>query len=185
MKMKFYYNFTCPHCFIAYKNLVQAIHNCGMQNKVTVDFIPTNHRSDDEEIIQQYLKDFNIAKEFIYQRGHDLDIPNKVMQQIDDQHAWYIKVCEAYFYEKKDITNKELIVSLLNDIQKKELEKIFSTEVEYEKEYEPTTMQIGDIVINGIKNVSYYEFALSCFPNEERKTPLKDIQEDCDGCCCG
>lgn len=184
MKIKFYYNLTCPHCFVVLKNLIQASENC--QIDLDIEFVPTDLRSDDEEEIKKFLPKYQIEEKFIFERGHDLSLVNRVLLYANHKVDIYKTLADAYFYDGKDITNEEVLRSLLQCYSNEDFEEIKKINLsEYITTYQPTTIEIGDVRISGVKDVGYYEFALSCFYNVQREVVIEEDEECCEGNCCG
>lgn len=185
MLIKFYYNFSCPHCFVVLKNLLTAKEKVGIQ--LDIDFIPTTQRSDDVKTVKRYLDQFGISESFIFERGQDLTFANQMMQYVEDKINFYFLVAEAYFVQHKNITDEKEILKLYPIASSIELEKIKQISIEkYLSNQQPTTLEIGNVIIEGLKDVNYYEFALSCFTFEEREQIYDSSDtECCDGSYCG
>lgn len=182
MIIDFYYNFSCPHCYIVFQKLLKAQENIGLQN-LTINFIPTDQRSDEVESVKKFLTQYNIDENFIFKRGQNLQFANQVMVYVEDKYAWYRKVAEAYFHEYRNITDETVIKSLLPDYSSELIEEIKKIPLAI-SDIAPTTLKIGDVVICGIKNISFYEFALSCFFNDKRDEEIIAVSV-CEGNSCG
>lgn len=179
MNINFYYNATCPHCFVVYQNMKQALHNIGLKPKI--NFVATSARGKNDAESQSIIKEYNIPLEFLDKR-FNTDLVNQVMERTKKQQLWFEIVTEHYFYKGLNIESEEEIKKLLPliGIDPSEMSEIKKIKV-VDTKVDSTTLQIGEFNVEGVKDVSYYEFAFSCFYSEERETPIEFGECFCDG----
>ncbi len=184
MKINYHYNMTCPHCYIAYQNMIKALKNLEMEPKI--NFISTNTRGNADEEIKQLMMDYKIDLKFLDIRKNT-NFVNKVMIYTPYQQKWFEIITYQYFYNNLDIEDEKQVMNYFSEIglDEKDLLNIKSIDLSLNLSVlDSTTLQIGEYNVEGIKEVSYYEFAFSCFYHEQREVEIEVGECFCHGKYC-
>lgn len=184
MKINYYYNFTCPHCYIAYQNMIKALNNLNLNPKI--NFIPTNSRGKKDISIKEKMTDYKMDLSFLDLRKNT-DFANKVMLYTPHQQKWFEIITYQYFYNHLDIENQTQVIQYFSEINLSEEDLPMINQVNLEdclSDSSSTLLQIGEYYVDGIKDVGYYEFAFSCFYNEQREVEIEIGECFCQGKYC-
>ena len=136
---------VCPWCIIGYKRLEKAIAEMGMQDKVEIEWqpfqlnpnMPTEGQNVQEHITEKYgasLDDQKKSQESMTQFGAELGFTFNYfdeMKMVNTKNAHIlleyakafgkqtelnIRLVEAFFSEKKDISNLEVLANELQSV---------------------------------------------------------------------
>lgn len=184
MKIAYYFNFSCPHCFIAMENMKKALEN--LESEYEIVFYPTERvfrEVDLEDLTMQYRiknKLKNIDRVDTYYVDRIMEYCNEIKKQ----REWYELVVKSYYIENQDISDFDVVKDLAKTIglNNEEIDSLLSSKKLNNQEYTPPSIKIDEVLIEGIKDDSYYTFAFSCF----FQTLLEEEKEwhDCDSECC-
>ena len=171
---------VCPWCAVGYKRLEQALKELGFEDKVTIEWKPfelnptmvSEGENVKEHLIKKYRLSTKQAQDFedsIVKNGKELGFKFDYFEdmrifntfdahvlldfakEFDKQKELKIRLMEAYFSERKDISNREV---LLQEVEKVGLNINKASQILDDKEVrEQIQVEEKQILARGINSV--------------------------------